>query len=178
MKKCISILLILTFCLTTIAGFSYEIKTGPYLGFKGGMFTGHHINSTDVISLGGIAGYTLPFKTNRFGTAIEAEYNFGNWGGDYVSGDPGNRLHLRTFGGYCVIRTQPVNELYTKIKIGASHEVSIERISYVETQSKEVGLSLGIGAGYRASDNLNYEIEFSTTNSGVKFFSINFHILL
>jgi hypothetical protein len=178
MKKNVSIVLISIFCFISITGFSSEIKTGPYLGFKGGMFTGYHINSTDIISIGGIAGYTLPFKTNRFGTAIEAEYNFGNYGGDYVSGAPGSRLHLRTFGGYCVIRTQPVNELYTKLKIGASHEVSLERISDVETSSKEVGLSLGIGAGFRAAENLNYEIEFSTTNSGVKFFSLNFHFIL
>jgi hypothetical protein len=178
MKKSISILLILILYLTAITGFSYEIKSGPYLGIKGGMFTGHHINSTDVISLGGIAGYTLPFINKRFGTSIEAEYNFGYWGGDYVSGDPGNRLHLRTFGGYCVIRTQPINELYTKLKIGATHEVTLEKLSDAETQSTEVGLSLGIGVGYRADENINYELEFSTTNSGVKFFSLNFHFLL
>jgi hypothetical protein len=158
--------------------FSHEIKSGPYLGIKGGMFTGHHINSTDVISLGGIAGYTLPFINKRFGTSIEAEYNFGYWGGGYVSGVPGNRIHLRTFGGYCVIRTQPVNELYTKLKIGATHEVVLETLSDVETPSSEVGLSLGIGAGYRADENINYELEFSTTNSGVKFFSLNFHFIL
>ncbi len=178
MKKNFYKALILIFCLTAITGFSYETKTGPYLGFKGGMFTGYHINSTDIISIGGIVGYNLPFKTNRFETAIEAEYNLGNWGGDYVSGAIGNRLHLRTIGGYCVIRTKPVNELYTKFKIGATHEVSLERISDVETDSTETGLSFGIGAGYRAAENLNYEIEFSTTNSGVKFFSLNFHFIL
>ena len=178
MKKRVFIILILILYLISITTFSRQMKTGPYLGIKGGTFTGYHINSTDIISFGCIAGYTLPIKTNLFETAMEAEYNLGNFGGDYISGAPGNRLHLRTFGGYLAIRTQPVNELYTKLKIGATHEVYIERISYIETPSKEVGLSLGIGAGYRASDNLNYEIEFSTTNTELKFFSINFHFIL
>jgi len=178
MKKNFSILLILIICFTAIKGFAYEIKPGPYLGFKGGMFTGHHINSTDIISIGGIAGYTLPFNNNFFKAAIEVEYNFGNYGGDYVSGAAGNRLHIRTLGGYCVIRTLPVNDLYTKLKIGVTHEVSIERLSDIETSSSEIGPSLGIGVGFRASEKINYEFGFSTTNSGLKFFSLNFHLLI
>jgi hypothetical protein len=173
MKKNILIALSIVFCFIAI---NASAKTGLYLGVKGGMFKLDKVNALDIFSIGGIAGYNLPFKYESFETAVEGEYNFGYFGGDHVSGTPGNRIHCRTAGGYGVVRFVNVNGIYTKGKIGVTHEVLIETISNVETTYAEIGPSFGIGFGYKNSETVNLEIEFATTHSDMKFLNIGFNI--
>jgi hypothetical protein len=176
MKKNILIILLVSIFFTSVPASAYESKTGLYLGIKGGMFTIDNVNALDVFSLGGIAGYNLPFKYKSFETALESEYDFGYFGGDYVSGTPGNRVHIRILGGYGVIRFVNDNGIYTKGKIGVTHEVTLETISEVETPYSEIGPSFGVGFGYMSTETVNLEFEFTTTHSDMKFFNIGFHI--
>jgi hypothetical protein len=176
MKKSISIVLAIIFCFTAIIASGNESKIGLYFGVKGGIFTLDKQNALDVLSIGGIAGYNLPFKYKSFETALESEYNFGYFGGDKVSGTPGDKTHIRSLGGYGVVRFVNANGIYTKGKIGATHEVVLRTISDVETPSSEIGPSVGIGFGYKSTEMVNLEIEFTTTNSDMKFFNIGFNI--
>jgi hypothetical protein len=176
MRKNTPIILLIIVFFTSIAASAYESKTGLYFGIKSGMFTVDKVNALDVFSIGGIAGYNLPFKYKSFETALESEYNFGYFGGDHVSGTPGNRIHIRTLGGYGVIRFVNDNGIYTKGKIGVTHEVVLETISEVETPNSEIGPSFGVGFGYISTETVNLELEFTTTHSDMKFFNIGFYI--
>ncbi|MEJ2568388.1 MAG: hypothetical protein P8Z50_05900, partial [candidate division WOR-3 bacterium] len=135
-------------------------------------------NALNIFSLGGMVGYTLPFKNKYFELAFEGDFNLGYFGGDYVSGAPGNKSRIRTFGAYTAINTIPSKEIYFIGKIGITHETEFETRSDVETPYKEIGPSFGIGIGYSASDNVNIEGEFTTTNSDMKFFSVGFKFFL
>ncbi len=161
-----------------IIGYADEERMGVNIGLKGGSFFVGYENSLNIFSLGGAIGYTLPLKNRNFEVAFEADFNLGYLGGDYVSGYPGNKSHVRTFGGYTVINTVPSNEIYFKGKIGITHETVFETIEDIETPYREIGPSFGIGVGYNASDNVNIEGEFTTTNSDMKFFSVGLKLLL
>jgi hypothetical protein len=176
MKKNISTILLVVFCLISITASAYEPKIGLYFGIKGGMFTLDKENALDIFSIGGIAGYNLPFKYKSFETALESEYNFGYFGGDRISGTPGNKTHLRSLGGYGVVRLVNSNGIYTKGKIGVTHEVILRTISDVETPYAEIGPSFGVGFGYKSTDMVNLELEFTMTHSDMKFFNIGFNI--
>ncbi len=178
MKKYILITLLVIFCCTAIAGYAYESKGVAYIGLKSGTFTLDKESSMNIFSLGGTAGGILPLENRRIEVAVEWDFNLGNFGGDYVSGYPGNRSHITTIGVYGAVRTIPTNEIFVKGKIGIATERVIERIENVETLYKETGPSFGIGVGYNASDNINVEAEFTTTNSDMKFFSIGLNFIL
>jgi len=177
MKKYILVTLLVIFCFTAITGSAYEPKIGLYLGLKSGTFALNSVNALNIFSFGGIVGCPLPFKNEHFEAAVEGEFNLGYLGGSYISGYPGNRSRIRTIGEYCVVKTIPVKEIYTKGKIGITHETVFEKISGVETSSEDMGLSLGIGVGYRAANNVNLELEFATTHSDMKFFNININVM-
>ncbi len=174
MKKIILITLLITFCFAAISG---SAKTGIYLGVKGGMFTVDKVSAIDIFSIGGITGYMLPFKISFIDLAAEIDYNVGYFGGDHVSGYVGDRIHIRTLCGYAVLKTKPSKDVYMKFKIGASHEVTLEKIQGVETISREIGPSFGIGAGFKTTENVNLEADFATTNSNMKFFSVGFNVM-
>ncbi len=176
MKKNISITLLVVFCFTSITASAYESKTGLYLGVKGGMFKVEKVSSLDVFSIGGIAGYNLPFKYKSLEAALESEYNFGYFGGDRIGETPGNKTHIRSLGGYGVVRFVNNNGIYTKGKIGVTHEVLLKTESDVETPSAEIGPSFGVGFGYKSTETANLEIEFTITHSDMKFFSIGLNI--
>jgi len=184
MKKYTLVIFSIAVCFFSIVGFGNEHKRGINIGLKGGGFSLEDENSVNIFSLGGVVGYTLPLENRYFELAFEGDFNLGFWGGDYVSGAHGNKSRIRTFGAYAVINTIPSNEIYFKGKIGITHEtefeteVDFETGDEVETPYKEIGPSFGIGVGYNASDNVNIEGEFTTTNSDMKFFSVGFKIFL
>jgi hypothetical protein len=178
MKKYILIMSLVIFFCTAIAGYAYESKRIAYIGLKPGTFTLDKGNSMNIFSLGGTAGGILPLENRRIEVAVEWDFNLGNFGGDYISGYPGNRSHIRTLGVYGAVRTIPANEIFVKGKIGFTTETVIERIEDLETLYKETGPSFGIGVGYNASDHLDVEAEFTTTNSDMKFFSIGLNFIL
>jgi outer membrane immunogenic protein len=171
MKKNILIMSLVIFCFSKIAGYAENEKIEGYIGLKSGTFALER-NSLNIFSLGGTGGCTISFGNRYIEVGLEGDFNLGYFGGDYVSGCPGNRAHIRTLGVYGVVRTIPVNEIYMKGKVGFTSETLIKRIENLETLYKETGLSFGIGVGYNASDHVNVEAEFATTNSDMKFFSI------
>jgi hypothetical protein len=177
MKKYILIMLFVIFYFTAITVHADEQKDGVCIGFKGGMFSIDKVNSLNIFSLGGTVGYTFPFKIGYFRMGLEGDFNLGYFGGDRVSGYPGDKSSMRAFGAYGVISTIPSNDIYTKAKIGVTRETVIERRSDVEKLYRETGPSFGIGAGFKASNNINMEAEFTTTHSDMKFFSIGLKFL-
>jgi hypothetical protein len=178
MKKCNLIMFLVIIYIFAIVGYASEQRKGINIGFKGGSFSLEDENSLNIFSLGGVVGYTLPFKNRYFKLAFEGDFNLGCFGGDYVSGAQGNKSRVRTFGAYGVINTITSREIYFKGKIGVTHETEFETRSDVETPYKEIGPSFGVGVGFNASDNVNVEGEITTTNSDMKFFSIGFKLLL
>ena len=171
MKKYILIMLLVILYFTAIAGYAEKEEIEGYIGLKSGTFFLER-NSLNIFSLGGTGGCTIPFGNSYIEAGLEGDFNLGYFGGDYVSGYPGDRSHIRTLGLYGVVRTIPVNEIYMKGKIGVTAETVIERIGNMERLYKEEGLSFGAGIGYKASNNMIVEGEFTTTNSNMKFFSI------
>jgi hypothetical protein len=184
MKKYNLIISSVVMCLFSIVGYADEQSKGLNIGFKGGAFMLEDENSVCIFSVGGTVGYTLPLKNKYFELALETDFNLGCFGGDYVSGAQGEKSHIRTFGAYAVINTIPSKEIYFKGKAGITHEtefeteVDFETGDEVETPYEEIGPSFGIGVGYNASDNVNVEVELTTTNSDMKFLSVGFKFLL
>jgi hypothetical protein len=178
MKKRILIILLLVIYFTTVAGYAEEGEKLAYMGFKSGAFSLDRGNSMNIFSFGGTAGCILPFENKYIEVALEWDFNLGYFGGDHVSGYSGDRTHARTVGVYGVVRTVPVNEVYAKGKIGVTDETVFKRINNEEVFYKEEGLSFGIGAGYRAGGNAKVEVEFTSTNSNMKFLSLSLMFLL
>jgi hypothetical protein len=178
MKKYNLIMFSVIMCLFSIVGYAGEQSKGINIGLKLGSFGLEDVNSVNIFSLGGTIGYILPFNNKYFALAFEGDFNLGVFGGGYVSGFPGNKSRMRTFGAYGVVNTIPSNEIYFKGKIGVTHETEFETRSEVETPYEEIGPSFGVGVGFAASDNVNIEGEFTTTNSDMKFFSVCFKIFL
>ena len=169
---------VIMYLFVAIIGYAGEKNKGMNIGLKLGSFGLEDENSVNIFSLGGTVGYILPLNNRYFQLAVEGDFNLGFFGGSYVSGAPGNKSRIRTFGAYGVVNTIPSNEIYFKGKIGITHETEYETLSDVETPYEEIGPSFGIGVGFAASDNVNIEGEFTTTNSDMKFLSVGFKIFL
>ncbi len=178
MKKYILIMLLIIFCFSATIAYGSERRTGINIGLKGGVFSLSDVNSLNVFSIGGLVGYTLPFQTPYFEVTLEGDFNLGYFGGDYVSGHPSDKSHIKTFGAYGVVSSIPSNDIYVKGKIGVTHETEFETRSDVETIYRETGPSFGIGVGYNAANNAKIEAEFTTTHSDMKFFSIGLRFLI
>jgi hypothetical protein len=177
MKKFILIVLIVVLYFSAVNVFAAESRTGINIGLKAGGFSVDDVNSLSIFSVGGVVGYTLPFKSPYFEVTLEGDFNLGIFGGDRVSGHPDDGTHIRTFGAYGVVSSIPSTDIYFKGKIGVTHETEFETRSDVERIYREVGPSFGIGVGYRAANNANIEAEFTTTHSEMKFFSIGLRFL-
>lgn len=178
MKKYILIMLLVILYFSATNACASEREIGINIGLKAGTYSIDRVNSLNIFSLGGTAGFFLPFENRHIEAGLEWDLNLGYFGGDYVSGYPGNRSQIRTIGVYGVVKTIPVNEIYLKGKVGITDETVIERIEDVERKYKEEGLSFGIGIGYEAANNVNIEAEFNTTNSDMKFFGIGLIFIL
>jgi hypothetical protein len=172
MKKCILIVLLVILYLSGIKVCGSERKTGINVGLKGGTFFLNDVNSFNIFSFGGVVSYTLPFKNPYFETTLEGDFNLGYFGGDYVSGASDDKSHVRTFGAYGVFSSIPSNSIFLRGKIGVTHETEFETRLDEETIYRNIGPSFGIGVGYNATDNANLELEFTTTNSDMTFYSI------
>ena len=178
MKKIILIMLLVVLCFLADNAFAGERRMGINIGLKGGTFFLEDVNSLNIFSIGGIVGYTLPFKNPYFEVTLEGDFNLGYFGGSYVSGDPDDKSHVRTFGAYGVVNSIPSNGIYVKGKIGVTHETEFETRFDEETIYRDIGPSFGIGVGYNAANNANMELEFATTNSDMTFYSLALRFLL
>lgn len=178
MKKYIITTLYAIFCFLAIGAYADEKKEALSIGLKGGTFSIGYENSLNIFSFGGTIGYLLPVEIGSFRMGFEGDFNMGLFGGDYVSGYPGDKSHIRTFGAYAVVSTIPSNDIYFKGKLGVTHETVLETIRDLETPYGEIGPAFGIGAGFKADDNLNMELEFTTTHSDMKFFSVCIKFIL
>ena len=98
MKKYILIMLLLILYFIAVVGYANEGKKAAYIGLKSGGFSLDRANSVSIFSLGGTAGCVIPLSNRYVEVALEGDFNLGYFGGDYVSGYPGNRSHARTLG--------------------------------------------------------------------------------
>lgn len=178
MKKYILIMLLVMSCFTATFGYASEQKIGTNIGLKAGTYSIDRVNALNIFSLGGTAGFILPFENRYIEAGLEWELNLGYFGGSRVGSSLDIESHIRTIGVYGVVRTIPVNEIYFKGKVGITDETVIEIFEDVERKYKEEGLSFGIGVGYEAANNVNIEAEFTTTNSDMKFFGIGLIFIL
>lgn len=177
MKKFISIMLLVILCFSTYNAYGNGRRMGINIGLKVGMFSIEDVNSLNIFSIGGVVGYTLPFKNPYFELTLEGDFNLGYFGGDRVGSYTDDESHIRTFGAYVVVSSIPSRDIYFKGKMGVTHETEFELRSYEERVYREMGPSFGIGVGYNAAKNAKMEAEFTTTNSDMKFFSVGLRFI-
>jgi hypothetical protein len=179
MKKCILIVLIVVLYFSAVNVFAAESRTGINIGLKTGAFSLSDVHSLNIFSIGGVVGYTLPFENPYFEVTLEGDFNLGIFGGSHVTGNPDNQSRIRTFGTYGVVSSIPSKDIYFKGKIGITHETEFEKLFDYEEETidRSIGPSFGVGVGYRAAGNVNLELEFTTTNSDMKFFSLALRFL-
>jgi hypothetical protein len=79
-------------------------------------------------------------------------------------------LDTYTFGVYGVFRSS--GKIYFKGKFGLLYEYLESDVNGVPVQGDGMGISLGLGGGWRITDNLGAELEFQTIEADISMLSL------
>ena len=195
MKK--SILLVLVF-LITFTGFTEAIycqETNLYIGIKGGIFLLDQspelymvLDNVHIYPIGGLIGYTFPFKLEKFELCVEGEFNYGIAGGNLESfaGDTITQIDAKydlwTGAGYGVLRFNMFQKAYLKAKIGIVYANVDATITFLDqtfdASGDDTDLSLGVGLGFNITDMIRTETEFTIIESSINYASLGVNLLL
>ncbi len=171
---------IFLFTLIMVFSFTGTSRAGMYLGGRTGMMMLDLEDVDDIIPVGGLFGYSITPLIS-----IEGELNYGIAGGDWdpmpgVSAD----FNIWTVAGYGAFRYPLGDAAYLKGKIGilretVDAETTIDIFGYTYTfdlSATDTGLSFGGGGGYKISDNMMIEAEFTIIEQDVNFLSIGLNV--
>lgn len=148
-----------------------------YIGVKGGpMSISRNIPfDDDGVMLGFVFGYDIPNN----GFAFEGEFN------TTVSKASSNNpsygdLGVTTLTGYGVYRTP--GRFYLKAKLGLLYEYLTSSVSGVgatiDVDGPGIAISYGIGGGWRVTDQLSAEIEYTSLEADIGYASLGLNWLL
>jgi len=173
MKKVILLVLIIIF---SFAGFTISIHGQPmefYVGVKSGLFwLSEDIEEiSDIYPVGILFGYGMPTRFKNVSSALEGEFNYGLFGGDWEEGIEGG-MDMWTVAIYTVVSISMGDVAYLKVKTGYLYEnVSITVDDYTDSVD-DTGFSFGGGAGFNITDKVSAEAEFTVIEQDVNFISI------
>ena len=140
-----------------------------YIGLKGGpMSVNSDAFNDDGVMLGILFGYDVPDN----GFAFEGEFNttVSKASSDIAGyGD----LGVTTLAGYGVYRTS--GRVYLKAKLGLLYEYltsSVSGIIDIDVDQPGLAISIGVGGGWRVTDRLSAEIEFTSIEADIGYASL------
>lgn len=140
-----------------------------YIGFKGGpMNIGSTAFNDDGVLIGILFGYDVPDN----GFAFEGEFNTTvSKASSDISGY--GDLGVTTLAGYGVYRTS--GRFYLKAKLGLLYEYltsSVSGIVDIDVDQPGLAISIGVGGGWRVTDQLSAEVEFTSIEADIGYASL------
>lgn len=141
-----------------------ESDGGGYLGVKGGLLLfSQEFDYKDGINGGLYGGYHF----NK-SWAVEGEMTIPL--NSASSGQFPGDLDVFTFAVYGVFRSS--GKVYFKGKAGLLYEYLETSVSNVPISGDAMGISLGLGGGWRITDSLSTELEFQTIEADISMLSL------
>ena len=141
-------------------------EEGPYIGIKTGPLNiSRDLPFNNGFSVGGLFGYEFAGSDFSFETEFTTTVSSPNGTSSNV-GD----LDVFTLGFYGVYRTS--GDLYFKGKAGLVYEYLNVDFRSLPLEGDGIGLSLGLGGGYRFNDALRAEVEYTKLEADIDFFSL------
>ena len=145
---------------------SPKATDGPYIGIKGGPLNiSRDLPFNNGYSLGALFGFDFPESDFAFETVVTTTVDSPTGTSDSV-GD----LDVFTLGFYGVYRTP--GDLYFKGKAGLVYEYLNVDFRSLPLEGDAIGLSLGLGGGYRFNEALRLELEYTALEADIALFSL------
>ncbi len=147
---------------------------GLYIGAKTGLVTVDDSAFDDALNAGVLVGYEVPAE-GSLSWAIEAELTTSVSDGDFEAFGVKGDWNIDTQALYGVMKFG--DSLYGKIKLGVLREDVSASAGGVSADASDSGLAWGLGGGFRATDYLDVEAEYSQIESDAAFISVgvNYH---
>lgn len=147
----------------------------PYMGAKIGQMMPDGGGFDDATNIGVVLGMTLN-QVQAGSISLEGELTFSVADGDIDLFGASGDWDIMTLAGYGVFRSN--GPLYFKGKAGLLYEdVSVDAPGLLGGYSDDdIGLSIGVGGGYKLSDKASLELEYTIIESDVDFLSIGMNV--
>lgn len=148
------------------SGFAEEESGAKgYIGVKGGpLLFSQGFDYEDAVNMGLLGGFRISPVW-----AVEAEFTTSVSDADGTGANLGE-LNVFTLGVYGVFRSQ--GTLYFKGKAGILYEFLDADWNGFPLQGEGIGISLGLGGGWRITDCLSTEVEFQTIEADISMLSL------
>ncbi|MCK4585060.1 porin family protein [candidate division WOR-3 bacterium] len=167
MKRILILTLIVVFSCVGIS------SAGLYVGAKSGLMMLDVPEVSDIIPIGVLFGYSIMPQIG-----VEGEFNYGIGGGDWEP-FPGISIdyNIYTVAGYGAYRYIIGGVAYVKAKVGVIYEnvtaeYKVGDIIVMDLNASDTGLSFGGGIGFKFSEMIMAEAEFTLIEQNVNFISV------
>lgn len=155
------------------------IPATRHLGLKSGLMLLDLNGENNIVPIGVVYSHRLDkLFSNRYSKKLwmEGEFNVGLAGGEYEDNvNNSGEVSLWTAAGYVAYQHPLSKATYLKGKLGLLYEsVDISRtVGRVNNSWSDYafGLSIGLGGGFRITDWMLGEVEYTTVESDVNFLS-------
>ena len=143
-----------------------SVYAGLYLGVKGG-----EMNISDDISFNNATsvGILLGANIQDSGLALEGELTTTTSAAEHKT-ISGSELDIYTLAFYGVYRS--AGNFYIKGKAGLIYEYLNVSGFIIPLEGEDIGISLGAGGGFRISNNINLELEYTLIESDIDYVSL------
>ena len=145
---------------------------GNYFGVKAGILNiNRDLPYNNGVSLGALFGHDFP--GNDFSVEVELT-------GTVSSADSNSEvfgeLDVWTLGAYGAYRSS--GDLYFKAKAGLLYEYLNVQNRAIAIEGDAIGLSIGVGAGYRITNGASVELEYTVFEQDIDFASLGVNFAL
>ena len=165
--------------------FAQSSMTAPYFGLKAGLLMSDSSYYDNAFNIGGLVGMNVvDLKRSGAGIpgtiAVEGELTMTALKGDINFNPPPfypgitGKWSAWTLGGYGVYRTPDANGLYFKGKLGIVYSDVSTNVSGISGSGTSTDLALGLGGGYKLSQQNSIEAELTFINH-LTFLSFGFN---
>ncbi len=166
-----------------VGNVAHAAQNQPYFGIKGGFMSLDGVGADDAINIGGVVGMKIQDLSPSSGltgsisvegeltlTVVEGDIGFFGFNGEW---------DVMTLAGYGVYRSAAPSNVYFKGKAGLVYEdVSIDiptGFGTVNGSGTDIGLSLGVGVGFKVGQRNSIEVEYTLIESDIDFLSVGYN---
>ncbi|MEM1450909.1 MAG: outer membrane beta-barrel protein [Planctomycetota bacterium] len=145
---------------------------GNYFGVKAGILNiNRDLPYNNGANLGALFGHDFP--GNEFSVEVELT---GTVSSADSKSETFGKLDVVTLGAYGVYRS--TGDLYFKGKAGLLYEYLNVRNRSIGLEGDAIGLSIGVGGGYRITDGASIELEYTVIEQDIDFASLGVNFAL
>ncbi|TCK16994.1 outer membrane protein with beta-barrel domain [Thiogranum longum] len=149
---------------------SQAMAEGFYAGAKAGWMDPDIRGFDEATNLGVQGGYTFGAPDTGITWAVEAELTTTISDGDVQAFGSSGNWDVDTQAIYGVLRIG--DALYGKLRLGFLHEDASASVVGASADGSDSGVSGGLGGGWRANQQLSFELEYTMVEEDIDFYSV------